>query len=59
MKKIFDFQSFSHGLSKIGHHFRVQSGLKIEVFKKGNIFTGCPTNVGHFEHTYQPMLGVF
>ena len=30
----FDFHRCSHGLSKIGHHFRKQSNSKIEVFKK-------------------------
>ena len=30
----FDFHRCSHGQSKIGHHFRKQSGSKIEVFKK-------------------------
>ena len=30
----FDFHRCSHGLSKIGHHFRKKSGSKIEVFKK-------------------------
>ena len=30
----FDFHRCSHGPSKIGHHFRKQSGSKIEVFKK-------------------------
>ena len=32
----FDFHRCSHGLSKIGHHFRKQSGSKIEVFKNDN-----------------------
>ena len=30
----FDFHRSSHGLSKILHHFRKQSGSKIGVFKK-------------------------
>ena len=36
IKKIFwfDFHWCSHGPSNIGHHFRKQSGSKIEVFKK-------------------------
>ena len=33
---LFDFHRCSHGLSKIGHHFRKQSGSKIEVF---NLFS--------------------
>ena len=30
----FHFHRCSHGASKIGHHFRKQSGSKIEVFKR-------------------------
>ena len=33
---LFDFHRCSHGPSKIGHHFRKQSGSKIEVFKIDN-----------------------
>ena len=33
----FDFQRCSHGPSKIGHHFRKQSGSKIEFLKKMTI----------------------